>query len=190
MSPNGILPNRTFDPAAFEAAVNALLRATGIDPDGSHTRNTAERVRALWQEQLLAGQETSLADALGEGFADPATGAVTVRDIAVHGVCPHHLMPFTGVAHIMYRPGGRLFGFGRLCALADAATRRLTLQEWATTHIANALVRHGGAEGAVCLIEAKHLCAELGHPRRGHEKMRTVAQAGTVRDADLRTFLA
>jgi GTP cyclohydrolase I len=55
-----------------------------------------------------------------------------VRGIAVHGVCPHHLVPFRGLAHVAYLPGGRLHGFGRIARLVDAIGHRFTYQEWMT----------------------------------------------------------
>jgi hypothetical protein len=79
----------------------------------------------------------------GRGFADPREDMVVVRGIAVHGVCPHHLVPFRGVAHVAYVPGGRLHGFGRIARLVDAIGHRFTYQEWMTRDIVEALVNHG-----------------------------------------------
>ncbi|EEH25881.1 GTP cyclohydrolase 1 (GTP cyclohydrolase I) (GTP-CH-I) [Burkholderia pseudomallei Pakistan 9] len=99
---------RRFDPIAFEAAVRALLEASGIEIDSAHTGRTAQRVRELWQRRLLDGYEVDPAQALGAGFDDPREDMVIVSSIAVHGVCPHHLLPFRGVAHVAYLPGGAL----------------------------------------------------------------------------------
>jgi GTP cyclohydrolase I len=115
---------------------------------------------------------------LGNGFAEPREDMVVVRGIAIHGVCPHHLVPFRGVAHVAYVPGGRLHGFGRIARLVDAIGHRLTYQEWMTRDIAEALVRHGQAKGAACVIEAEQLCLLLGEDRRGDERVYTQAFAG------------
>ena len=112
----GIPQTGPFDPAAFEQAVNAMLAACGVAPDSVHTGRTAERVREMWQRRLLGGYAIEPAAALGEGFADERDDMVVVRGIAVHGVCPHHLVPFRGVAHVAYIPGGRLHGFGRIAS--------------------------------------------------------------------------
>lgn len=167
-----------FDAPAFERAVSDLLKACGIATDGVHTGKTAERVRALWQERLLGGYDLDPAQALGEGFADPREDMVVIRDIAVHGVCPHHLVPFRGVAHVAYLPGGRLHGFGRIARLVDAIGHRFTYQEWMTRDIAQALMHHGGARGAACLIEAEQLCLLLGENRRGDERVVTQSYSG------------
>lgn len=174
----GIPRTGQFDGAAFERAVADLLRACGVSPDGAHTGKTAARVRALWENRLLGGYNVDPAEALGEGFADPRTDMVVIRGIAVHGICPHHLVPFRGFAHVAYIPGGRLHGFSRIARLVDAIGHRFTYQEWMTRDIADALVTHGHAQGAACVIEAEQLCLLLGEDRRGDERVYTQAFSG------------
>ncbi len=183
----GIARHGDFDPVAFERAVADLLRAAGIAPEGAHTGSTPRRVRELWQRRLLGGYALDPAEVLGEGFDDPREDMVVVRGIAVHGVCPHHLVPFRGVAHVAYVPGGRLHGFGRIARLVDAIGHRFTYQEWMTRDIADAMVRHGKARGAACVIEAEQLCLLLGEDRRGDERVCTQAFAGCMEsDGQLR----
>ena len=174
----GIPQIGAFDPGAFECAVNAMLVACGVAPDSVHTGRTAQRVRELWQKRLLGGYAIAPDEALGEGFADTRADMVVVRGIAVHGVCPHHLVPFRGVAHVAYIPGGRLHGFGRIARMVDAIGHRFTYQEWMTRDIAEALVTHGHAQGAACIIEAEQLCLLLGEDRRGDERVVTQAFTG------------
>jgi GTP cyclohydrolase I len=180
----GIPQTGPFDPVAFERAVNDLLVACGVAPDSVHTGRTAGRVRELWQRRLLGGYAIAPAEALGEGFADTRDDMVVVRGIAVHGVCPHHLVPFRGVAHVAYVPGGRLHGFGRIARMVDAIGHRFTYQEWMTRDIAEALVTHGHAKGAACIIEAEQLCLLLGEDRRGDERVVTQAFTGSFRTSD------
>lgn len=183
----GIPRTGAFDAEAFERAVADLLRACGIDAAGVHTGRTPQRVRELWERRLLGGYALDPAEVLGRGFADPRQDMVVVRGIAVHGVCPHHLVPFRGVAHVAYVPGGRLHGFGRIARMVDAIGHRLTYQEWMTRDVADALVRHGQARGAACVIEAEQLCLLLGEDRRGDERVCTQAFAGCFEgDATLR----
>ncbi|MDY0013362.1 MAG: GTP cyclohydrolase I FolE [Rhodocyclaceae bacterium] len=188
----GIPRPRAFDPVAFEAAVVALLKAAGVAPDTPHMARTALRVRELWQHRLLGGYELDPALALGEGFADERQDMVVIRGIAVHGVCPHHLVPFRGVAHVAYLPGGRLHGFGRIARMVDAIGHRFTYQEWMTRDIADALIHHGHARGAACVVEAEQLCLLLGEDRRGDERVVTQAFAGEFEISEQwrREFLA
>ncbi len=175
-----------FDAVAFERAITDLLKACGVAADTAHTGKTAQRVRELWQKRLLGGYEIDPAAALGEGFADERSDMVTIRGIAVHGVCPHHLVPFRGVAHVAYLPGGRLHGFGRIARLVDAIGHRFTYQEWMTRDIADALMHHGKARGAACVIEAEQLCLLLGEDRRGDERVVTQAFSGEFETSEQR----
>ncbi len=180
----GIPRARDFDPAAFEKAVLDLLSACGIAPDAAHMGKTAQRVRDLWQKRLLGGYNMDPAAALGDGFSDHRRDMVVVRGIAVHGVCPHHLVPFRGLAHVAYLPGGRLHGFGRIARLVDAIGHRFTYQEWMTRDIAEALMTHGMARGAACVVEAEQLCLLLGEDRRGDERVVTQAFTGEFETSD------
>lgn len=178
----GIARRRPFDRAAFERAVTDLLDACGIAPDSAHTGKTAARVSALWERRLLGGYDTDPATVLGEGFDDPGRDMVIIRGIAIHGVCPHHLVPFRGVAHVAYLPGGRLHGFSRIAKLVDAIGHRFTYQEWMTRDIARALLEYGKCRGAACVIDAEQLCLLLGEDRRGDERVRTQSFAGCFDD--------
>jgi GTP cyclohydrolase IA len=178
----GIPQHAPFNPAAFEAAVTDLLLACGISADSVHTSKTAKRVRELWEKRLLGGYSIEPNEALGEGFEDARQDMVLVRGIAIHGVCPHHLVPFRGIAHVAYIPGGRLHGFGRIARMVDAIGHRFTYQEWMTRDIAEALITHGKALGAACVIEAEQLCLLLGEDRRGDERVYTQAFAGCLQD--------
>jgi GTP cyclohydrolase I len=169
---------RAFNADAFELAVTHMLEASGIEIDSAHTGRTAQRVRELWQKRLLDGYDTDPATALGAGFEDTRRDMVIVRSIAVHGICPHHLLPFRGVAHVAYLPDGRLHGFGRIARMIDAIGHRYTYQEWMTNEIANTLVKYGQARGAACLIEAEQLCLLMGENRRGDERVITQCYVG------------
>ncbi|SFU26722.1 GTP cyclohydrolase I FolE [Paraburkholderia aspalathi] len=174
----GIQRVRAFDATAFEKSVRDMLEASGLDIGATHISRTAQRVRELWQKRLLDGYDINPAEALGSGFADVRSDMVIIRGIAVHGVCPHHLLPFRGVAHVAYLPGGSLHGFGRIARMIDAISHRYTYQEWITSEIANTLIIHGHALGAACLIKAEHLCLLLGEDRRGDERVITQCYAG------------
>lgn len=186
----GIEPARPFDGDAFESAITALLRACGVadgDLQTGHMKSTPTRVRELWEKRLLGGAGADLDAILGAGFEDPRSDLVIIRGIAVHGVCPHHLVPFRGVAHVAYLPGGRLHGFGRIARLVDALGHRFTYQEWLTRDIADALVQRGQARGAAVVVECEQLCLLLGEDRRGDERVLTTAFAGVYEtDAALR----
>ncbi len=94
------------------AAVDALLRAAGRDPGSDpDLKQTGRRVSQLWQAEFLAGYEMDPAAILGDpvtGEADP--DVVVVGGLRFHAMCPHHLLPYRGIAHVAYLPHGKLVG--------------------------------------------------------------------------------
>jgi GTP cyclohydrolase IA len=165
------------DREAIAAAISALLRAAGRDPSAdADLRQTPERVAKLWVEEFLAGAAMDPATILGEpvvGERDP--DVVMVSGLRFHSMCPHHLVPFRGVAHVAYLPAGKLAGFGRLADLVECFTKRLTLQERATHQIADAVWHGLGARGAGCVMEAEQWCLAL--PGERHDRSRVVTAA-------------
>ena len=165
------------DRDAIATAIAALLRAAGHDPSSeADVGPTPARVAKLWMEEFLAGYAMDPAEILGEpvlGEANP--DVVVVSGLRFHSMCPHHLVPYRGVAHLAYIPAGKLAGFGRLAALVECFTKRLTLQERSTHAIAGALWRGLGAAGAGCVLEAEHLCLAL--PDERHDQSFVVTSA-------------
>ena len=57
--------------------------------------------------------------------------------IPVQSLCEHHLLPFTGVAHIGYLPGDRILGLSKLARVLDLFARDLQVQERLTQQVAD-----------------------------------------------------
>lgn len=167
-------------------ALAALLRAAHLDAAGlADVKQTPARVAKLWREEFLSGYAMDPADILGEpvlGEADP--DVVIVSGLRFHAMCPHHLVPFRGMAHLAYMPAGKLAGFGRLAKLVECFTKRLTLQERATHAIADALWRGLGARGAGCVMEAEQLCLALPGERHDRSRVLTSAFVGDMQHRD------
>ena len=172
------------DAEGLRAAIEALLRASGLDPArDSDLHETPDRVARLWQTEFLAGYDMDPAQILAEtvlGETDP--DVVVVGNLRFHSMCPHHLVPYRGVAHLAYLPHGKLVGFGRLSDLVDCFTKRLTLQERATHQIAEALWRGLGARGAGCVLEAEQMCLALPGERHDQSGVVTSAFVGEMRE--------
>ncbi len=170
-------PSPPPDAQALRDAVTQLLHAAGRDPDGDPDfTGTARRVADLWAREFLAGYAMDPAEILGQpvlGEAD--TDVVIVTGLRFHSMCPHHLLPYRGVAHVAYLPHGKLAGFGRLAELVECFTKRLTLQERSTHQIAEALWHGLSAHGAGCVIEAEQMC--LAMPGEKHDQSAVLTSA-------------
>jgi GTP cyclohydrolase I len=181
-------PERPVDLIAAARAIEAFLTALGHHPEANpDLRDTGRLVARAFHEELLAGHRVDPAEVLRATL--PASGGdlVIVRDIAVTCVCPHHLLPASGVIHVGYLPRGRIVGLGALAQLAHAFARRLILQETLCEEIAAALVRELGARGAGCIAQLTPTSLTARGQRATHASVVTSATAGELRsDAGLR----
>jgi GTP cyclohydrolase I len=148
---------RTVDLAGAEKAVADLLVALGQDAEGEHLRDTPRRVAGVYAELLTARPFNLTTFPNDEGYDE----LVLARDIPVHSLCEHHLLPFTGVAHVGYLPGDRILGLSKLARVVELFARRLQVQERLTKQVADWLQDHLQPKGVGVVIEAEHLCMSL-----------------------------
>jgi GTP cyclohydrolase I len=177
-----------FDHARAEAAVRELLIAIGEDPDREGLRDTPGRVARSYEE-LVAGIRRRPEEVLTTTFELGHQELVLVRDIELWSMCEHHLVPFTGVAHVGYIPNasGHITGLSKLARLVDVYSRRPQVQERLTTQIADALTEILEATGVIVVIEAEHLCMTMRGVRKPGAKTITSAIRGSMHNAATRS---
>ena len=170
------------------AAVRELLLAVGEDPDREGLRETPARVARAYQE-LFAGMRMSADEVLTTTFDLGHDEMVLVRDIELWSMCEHHLVPFTGAAHIGYIPNdeGQITGLSKLARLVDVYARRPQVQERLTTQVADSLMSILEARGAIVVIEAEHLCMTMRGVRKPGSKTVTSAVRGSMHNAATRS---
>jgi GTP cyclohydrolase I len=160
-----------LDPIGAERAVRDLLVALGQDPSSAHLLDTPRRVAAAYTELLTPRDFALTTFPNDEGYDE----LVIARDIPVHSLCQHHLLPFTGVAHVGYLPGERILGLSKLARVVEMFARGLQVQERLTKQVADWLEEQLQPKGVGVVIEAEHLCMSLrGVQARG---CRTVTSA-------------
>ena len=109
-------------------------------------------------------------------------GLIAVHTIPFHSICEHHLLPFFGTAHIVYRPhAGRVAGFGVFTRLVDRMARRPQIQERLTSDIADEIERGLGAEGVLVVVDAQQLCMTMRGARAHGTRTTTSACRGVFR---------
>ena len=177
-----------FDHARAEAAVRELLAAIGEDPDREGLRETPARVARAYAE-LTVGLRQSPEDVLTTTFDLGHDEMVLVRDIELWSMCEHHLVPFTGVAHVGYIPAsnGKITGLSKLARLVDVYAKRPQVQERLTTQVAEALEEILEARGVIVVIEAEHLCMTMRGVRKAGARTITSAVRGQMRDIATRS---
>jgi GTP cyclohydrolase I len=177
-----------FDQARAEAAVRELLIAIGEDPGREGLHETPARVARAYAE-LTAGLRMEPEDVLTTTFDLGHDEMILVRDIELWSMCEHHLVPFTGVAHVGYIPSesGKITGLSKLARLVDLYAKRPQVQERLTTQIADSLVEILEARGVIVVIEAEHLCMTMRGVRKAGARTITSAVRGIMHNAATRS---
>jgi GTP cyclohydrolase I len=164
-------------------AIVAFLRALGRDPlTDPELVGTADRVTEAWATDLVDGYDVDIAAMLAaESSPAPsdARALVSVKNLAVSTMCPHHLLPARGTGTVVYLPGSRVTGLGTIARLVDAYAHRLTLQETIGTSVARSLVELLGARGAACKLSLVHSCLASRGERQHTAVVETLAVAGS-----------
>ena len=179
------------DLARAERAVRELLLALGEDPTREGLRDTPARVARAFAE-LTGGLRDDPARHLARVFDEGSDELVVVRDISFDSLCEHHLLPFSGRAHVAYLPeGGRIVGLSKLARTVEVFARRPQVQERLTAQIADAISEHLQAAAVGVLIESQHLCMKVRGVRQQNASMTTTAWRGRWRvDAARRAEVA
>lgn len=168
------------DEARIERAVREILIAIGEDPDREGLIRTPKRVAASYAE-LFAGMREDPRRHLRVTFNEHHREMVVLRDIPFASMCEHHLLPFTGKAHVGYIPNGRVVGLSKLARLIEGYARRPQVQERLTSEIANALVEELNPTGCGVMIEASHSCMTIRGIQKAGATMVTSAMRGSFR---------
>ena len=145
------------DLARAERAVADLLAALGQDPSSEQLADTPRRVAASYAELLTPTPFTLTTFPNDEGYDE----LVLARAIPFSSLCQHHLLPFSGVAHVGYLPADRILGLSKLARVVELFSRQLQLQERLTTQVANWLQDQLAPKGVGVVLEAEHLCMTL-----------------------------
>jgi GTP cyclohydrolase IA len=169
------------DIARIEKAVREILLSVGEDPDREGLLKTPNRVARSYAE-LMAGLQDDPRRHLKTVFRERYDEVVLLRDIEFHSLCEHHLLPFTGKAHVAYLPDGKVVGLSKLARLVEGYARRPQVQERLTTQIADALMEELNPIGAACVIEATHTCMTIRGAKKHGSIMVTSALRGIFKD--------
>lgn len=160
----------------IERAVREILIAVGEDPDREGLRKTPNRVARSYAERM-AGLCVDPRVFLRTVFEEGYNQVVLLRNIPFHSMCEHHLLPFTGHAHVAYLPDGKVLGLSKIARLVDAFALRPQLQERLTDQIVDAIMDGLQPLGAVCVVEATHDCMTI----RGIKKSGSMLVTSAIR---------
>lgn len=167
-----------------EDAIVRILEYIGEDPSRQGLLDTPNRVVRSYGE-LFCGYGQSPKDILGTLFETDFfyDEMVVVKNVEFTSFCEHHLLPFSGVAHVGYIPTDRrVVGLSKLARLVDCYAKRLQVQERMTDQICLAVADHVPNAGAACVVEAKHMCLGCRGARKPAADMVTSSLRGAFKD--------
>jgi GTP cyclohydrolase I len=141
--------------------VRGILETLGLDLTDPNLRETDRRVAEMYVEMfhgLREGAEPKVTTFPNdEGYEH----MVMERDIPFYSMCAHHLVPFYGHAHIAYIPKDRILGLSKFARILEFYAKRPQLQERLTEQVVDFIEERLQPQGAMIVIEARHLCVEM-----------------------------
>ena len=151
-----------IDKPKIEQAVRMILEGIGDDPDRAGLVDTPRRVADMFGEifEGVGVDPTPVATVVpGANFDE----MIMVKDIPLQSLCEHHLLPFSGKAHVAYIPNkdGRITGLSKIARVVDILAKRPQVQERLTTEIADTIEAALEPRGVFVVIEAEHLCMTM-----------------------------
>ena len=170
-------PSSGIDLNRAERAVADLVATLGQEASGEELADTPRRVAASYAELLTPPPFTLTTFPNHEGYDE----LVLASAIPFASLCQHHLLPFTGLAHVGYLPADRILGLSKLARVVELFARRLQLQERLTTQVADWLQAHLEPKGVGVVLEAAHQCMTLRGVRAVGTRTVTSALHGRLR---------
>jgi GTP cyclohydrolase IA len=172
-----------------ENAVRVLIGWAGDDPRREGLLDTPKRVVKSYEE-FFKGYGLDSKEILSRRFSEVEgyDEMIVLRDIPFSSYCEHHMVPFTGRAHVAYIPGKQVVGISKLARLVDMYAKRLQIQEKLTAQIANSLQEMLEPKGVAVVVEASHMCMTTRGVHKHGTMMQTSKLLGRFR-SDPRTRL-
>lgn len=169
---------------AMAASVSTILSNVGEDVSREGLEKTPMRVaKALnfFTSGYSMKLETIVNDAI---FKEDHREMVVVKDIEVHSMCEHHMVPFLGKAHVAYLPRDNIIGLSKLARIVDMFARRLQVQERLGKQIAEAVNKVLDPLGVIVVIECTHMCMVMRGVQKQGASTTTSSAIGAFRDDD------
>lgn len=168
---------KKMDKKKIQEGIKLILEGIGEDVNSERLKETPRRASEMFMEVLEGTHKdpNTFLKALTEEKHDEM---VILRDIPLYSMCEHHLLPFSGTAHVAYIPKrGKIMGLNTIARLVDCLAKRLQIQERLTKQIADYLFKALDPLGVMVVIKAEHLCMTM----RGAKKPGSTTITSAIR---------
>src|SRR4051794_25026885 len=170
-----------IDLGRIRRAVREILIAVGEDPDREGLQETPDRVARMYAE-VFSGLHQDPRVHLKKLFTQKYDEMVLIKDIQFESFCEHHLLPFTGKAHVAYLPNGKVIGLSKIPRVIDVLAKRPQMQERLTEDVADLLMKELDAKGVAVVIEASHSCMTVRGVHKPNSSFVTSAMRGAFKE--------
>jgi len=161
--------------------IRSLLERIGEDPQREGLIKTPDRFARAMRD-LTKGYDQDPAEVIkGALFVEDYSEMIVCKDIDFFSLCEHHLLPFSGTAHVAYIPKRHIVGLSKMARLVEVFARRLQVQERMTTQIASTLMEHLDPLGVGVVLRAEHLCMRMRGVEKQNSSVLTSAMLGVFR---------
>lgn len=133
---------------------------------GPRLNNGMDRTPQRWDKAMVEmtsgyGREDDLEYILTTFDSEGADQMIVQQNIPIYSLCEHHILPFSGYAHIGYIPRNKIVGLSKFKRVVDVFAKRFQIQERLTRQIADALEQHLNPRGVIVTVEAEHFCMTM-----------------------------
>ncbi|MBP5426374.1 MAG: GTP cyclohydrolase I FolE [Clostridiales bacterium] len=171
-----------IDKDRVKKAVREILIAIGEDPDREGIRETPDRVARMYEE-IFSGIDKNAKTLAKIFYEEGADEPVVVKDIPIHSMCEHHILPFVGHAHVAYIPrDGKILGLSKIARMVECISNKLQLQERLTKEVLDVIQDTINPLGVLVLIEAEHMCMTMRGIKKVGSKTVTIKTTGILKE--------
>lgn len=169
------------DKIRIKNAIKEILYAIGENPEREGLLDTPDRVSRMYEE-IFSGLHTNPSNVIKIFKEEHHEEMIMVKDIPLYSMCEHHLLPFVGVANVVYIPKkGNIIGLSKIARIVDIVARKPQLQERLSSEIADILMESLNPIGVAVIIEAEHLCVTMRGIKKAGSKTITSALRGLIK---------
>jgi GTP cyclohydrolase I len=157
--------------------VRGILKTLGLDLADPNLAETDKRVARMYLEMFHGLEEGAEPKVTTFPNDESYSHMVMEKQIPFYSMCAHHLVPFYGHAHIAYIPRERILGLSKFARILEFYAKRPQLQERLTEQVVTYFEEKLQPQGAMVVIEARHLCVEM----RGVKKPGALTVTSAIR---------
>ncbi len=164
----------------------SLLLTEGLDLDlkDPNLVDTPRRVARMYCQELLRGCSKSEEPPDVKSFPNEKGYDQIIAFDRIHftSVCPHHFLPFSGLAWILYIPGEILLGASKPARILEYYSVRPQLQENICHEVMDCIVKEAQPKGVMVILRGEHGCMRCRGIKQQESGMMSSAVYGAFKD--------